>query len=555
MVKDLKTYLTENKVEHLHALFKELGIDEPQLLAKLKYSDLEKLGVENLIERRKVFDIISEINQDMNNEETEADEDGFISSLSMEVPQHLGKESVLCSGPTGSGFLRQRDRLEESPGELSISQVSGKRSLFDDPGSMKWMVGASGPNGRERKITVCVRKRPLDGQGTDIVAVNGKNVVVNESKLRVDLRPYNEQHKFAFDHSFDEHKRNVDIYRESVRDVVDYVVGGGFGTILAYGQTGTGKTYTMLKKGTGMIYLAIKDLLTSKKQGTITFCEIYMGQVHDLLDNGKKIQWREVNDVVYLANSKEIEFRTSKEAFEIINKGLSLRKRGVTGANMKSSRSHVVILVNFFDKKMAMSQKLGGFEKKNAGSIIFVDLAGSERGSDRKEVSSDTKNEGAEINKSLLALKECIRGIEKDRKHLPFRQSKLTQILKNSFVGASKTCLIATISPISENIEHTLNTLRYASRIKEGGQNETRSSDVSNSSVLRPQVAGERSRRLSLDVTPEDTRKKDVVEEIRRVLSCIEDTISSLHTAEELERMLGLCKDLKSKMNFRTNGY
>ena len=144
-----------------------------------------------------MFDIISEMNQDMNNEETEADEDGFISSLSMEVPQHLVKESVLCSGRTGSGFLRQRDRLEESPGELSISQVSGKRSLFDDPGSMKWMVphnkegriggghlfdagtvsidknsqvlcsessliGASGPNGREGKITVFVRKRPLD---------------------------------------------------------------------------------------------------------------------------------------------------------------------------------------------------------------------------------------------------------------------------------------------------------------------------------------------------------------------------------------------------------
>lgn len=79
-------------------------------------------------------------------------------------------------------------------------------------------------------------------------------------------------------------------------------------------------------------------------------------------------------------------------------------------------------------------------------------------------INSLYRMEGAEINKSLLALKECIRALDKDKRHTPFRQSKLTQVLKDSFVGHSRTCMVATISPGGSNSEHTLNTLRYADR-------------------------------------------------------------------------------------------
>lgn len=101
------------------------------------------------------------------------------------------------------------------------------------------------------------------------------------------------------------------------------------------------------------------------------------------------------------------------------------------------------------------------------GKLSFIDLAGSERGADRGETDLKTRMEGAEINKSLLALKECIRALDLDKRHTPFRQSKLTQVLKDSFVGNSRTCMIATISPNQSNSEHTLNTLRYADRVKE----------------------------------------------------------------------------------------
>ena len=99
--------------------------------------------------------------------------------------------------------------------------------------------------------------------------------------------------------------------------------------------------------------------------------------------------------------------------------------------------------------------------------MSFIDLAGSERGADTSEATKKTRQDGAEINKSLLALKECIRALDKDQKHTPFRGSKLTQVLKDSFVGNCKTVMIANVSPGASCWENTLNSLRYADRVKE----------------------------------------------------------------------------------------
>ena len=134
---------------------------------------------------------------------------------------------------------------------------------------------------------------------------------------------------------------------------------------------------------------------------------------------------------------------------------MMLRAQGTTGANSESSRSHAIL-----------SMSLMHYEKLYS-KMSFIDLAGSERGADTMHTDKQTKMDGAEINKSLLALKECIRALDQDKKHTPFRGSKLTQVLKDSFVGNSKTTMIANISPASNCCEHTLNTLRYADRVKE----------------------------------------------------------------------------------------
>jgi len=99
--------------------------------------------------------------------------------------------------------------------------------------------------------------------------------------------------------------------------------------------------------------------------------------------------------------------------------------------------------------------------------MSFIDLAGSERGADTMDNDRKTRDEGQKINTSLLALKECIRALSLDKDHVPYRQSQLTKVLKDSFTGSSKTTMIANITPASSCTEHTLNSLRYADRVKE----------------------------------------------------------------------------------------
>lgn len=140
---------------------------------------------------------------------------------------------------------------------------------------------------------------------------------------------------------------------------------------------------------------------------------------------------------------------------DIIKIGQSNRVTGQNSANSESSRSHAILQINL---------KAG---KNLHGKLTFIDLAGSERGADVQDQNKQTRTDGAEINKSLLALKECIRAIDLNKGHMPFRGSKLTQVLKDSFIGNCRTVMIGNISPSNASSENTLNTLRYADRVKE----------------------------------------------------------------------------------------
>lgn len=134
-----------------------------------------------------------------------------------------------------------------------------------------------------------------------------------------------------------------------------------------------------------------------------------------------------------------------------------MRTSGKTGANADSSRSHAILQFQLRNVETG----------KTKGKMSFIDLAGSERGADTQDTDQKTRIDGAEINKSLLALKECIRALDLDKKHTPFRGSKLTQVLKDSLTSNSKTTMIACVGPGNLSSEHTLNTLRYADRVKE----------------------------------------------------------------------------------------
>ena len=234
-------------------------------------------------------------------------------------------------------------------------------------------------------------------------------------------------------------------------------------TFMYSGQTGSGKTYTMLNAKNGLYVLAARDIFGLLRQpdnkhlnAWVSFYEIYQGQLYDLLNNRKKLFAREDGkQQVQIAGLQEYHVESTEELLKIFETGSGSRTTGSTGANDESSRSHAILQIVLKPKKN---------KKTVVGKFSFIDLAGSERGADRGDANQRTRMEGSEINKSLLALKECIRALDQDSKHTPFRQSKLTQVLKDSFIGNSRTCMVATMSPNQSNSEHSLNTLRYADR-------------------------------------------------------------------------------------------
>ncbi|KAL7697424.1 Mitotic centromere-associated kinesin (MCAK) [Lotmaria passim] len=318
--------------------------------------------------------------------------------------------------------------------------------------------------GRDGRITVVVRKRPLasDEEGPDCVQVNGSHVRIAVTKQRVDLSSYKENSDYTFDLAYDATATNRDVYAGSVKDLLTVSLSGGSASCFAYGQTGSGKTYTMMGTDgeSGLYLLAAGDLfgrLSAGQQLCICFYEIYCNSLFDLLNRRHPIVLRE--DANRRVNICGVVWRTVTavdELWQLVKAGMEQRRTGSTSANEHSSRSHAVLSIRIKDAA----------HLDFTGVINFVDLAGSERAVDTAANDRLTRLEGAEINKSLLALKECIRALDEKRKHVPFRGSRLTEVLRDSFTGNSKTVMIATVSPSSHNHEHSNNTLRYAFRVK-----------------------------------------------------------------------------------------
>uniref|UniRef100_A0A2R9A010 Kinesin family member 24 n=1 Tax=Pan paniscus TaxID=9597 RepID=A0A2R9A010_PANPA len=201
---------------------------------------------------------------------------------------------------------------------------------------------------------------------------------------------------------------------------------------------------------------------TSEKQNPWTEMEKIRVCVRKRPLGMREVRRGEIN-IITVEDKETLLVHEKKEAvdltqyiLQVILKGSKERSTGATGVNADSSRSHAIIQIQIKDSA-----------KRTFGRISFIDLAGSERAADARDSDRQTKMEGAEINQSLLALKECIRALDQEHTHTPFRQSKLTQVLKDSFIGNAKTCMIANISPSHVATEHTLNTLRYADRVKE----------------------------------------------------------------------------------------
>lgn len=405
------------------------------------------------------------------------------------------------SGTRRSYVVKEVERLKENREKRRARQAEmkeEKNALMNlDPGNPNWETAAmirefqstiefrplvDGLAIEDHQITVCVRKRPISRKEMmrkeiDVISVPNKDqLIVHEPKSKVDLTKYLENHRFRFDYAFDDNCNNQIVYKYTAKPLVQTIFEGGMATCFAYGQTGSGKTHTMGGEFNGKIQdckngiyaMAAKDVfafLHSPRYNHLnlvvsaSFFEIYSGKVFDLLSDKQKLRVLEDGkQQVQVVGLTEKVVDSVDEVLKLIQHGNSARTSGQTSANSNSSRSHAVFQIVL---RPPGSSRIHG-------KFSFIDLAGNERGADTSSANRQTRMEGAEINKSLLALKECIRALGKQSAHLPFRVSKLTQVLRDSFIGEkSKTCMIAMISPGLSSCEHTLNTLRYADRVKE----------------------------------------------------------------------------------------
>jgi kinesin family member 2/24 len=196
----------------------------------------------------------------------------------------------------------------------------------------------------------------------------------------------------------------------------------------------------------------------------VSFFELYSGSIQDLLNERARLKVLEDgNGEINLTGLTEVEANDPQQLLEILEGAANARTTHVTEANDSSSRSHAICQICLRDRKNDTILK---------GKLSLVDLAGSERGSDTKSHNAQRRGESAEINTSLLALKECIRALDPKNSvsHVPYRSSKLTLLLKDCFTSdRAMTSMIATVSPGASAADHSLNTLRYADRIKEKG--------------------------------------------------------------------------------------
>jgi kinesin family member 2/24 len=330
----------------------------------------------------------------------------------------------------------------------------------------------------DERIIIAVRKRPVNAKEVkkhdyDSVTCVNPLVIVHDCKRRVDgITKYLDNTAFTMDHTFHESDSTEDIYQYCVESLVPFILSGGRGTVFAYGQTGSGKTYTMV----GIQQMAIADLFAGLEKKSedgsngsalipyVSFFEIYGGRCQDLLNNRNRLAVREdgAGDVV-IAGLMEEDARSAQEMTQIIDLGNRNRTTHATESNDESSRSHAICQIVLRHEGTDPTSSSSIFAK-----LSLIDLAGSERGADTKSHNRQRRLEGAEINKSLLALKECIRALDTGSTHVPYRGSKLTLVLKDSFTRArARTVMIATVSPAASSADHTLNTLRYADRIKE----------------------------------------------------------------------------------------
>ncbi|NXA43081.1 KI18B protein, partial [Eudromia elegans] len=281
---------------------------------------------------------------------------------------------------------------------------------------------------------------------------------------------------FVFDRVFGEGATQEEVFQHTTRDLLDGVLSGYNCSVFAYGATGAGKTYTMLgsEKSPGIMYLTMVELykrIEARKdekscEVLVSYQEVYNEQIHDLLEPKGPLAIREDPEKGVVVQGLSFhQPKSAEQLLEMLANGNRNRTQHPTDANATSSRSHAVfqIYVKQRDRVLGLTQDL------QVAKMSLIDLAGSERASVTK-ARGERLREGANINRSLLALINVINALadaKSKKTHIPYRDSKLTRLLKDSIGGNCRTVMIAAVSPSALAYEDTYNTLKYANRAKD----------------------------------------------------------------------------------------
>ncbi|KAF9106053.1 kinesin-like protein Klp5 [Mortierella sp. GBA35] len=400
-----------------------------------------------------------------------------------ETPQWPSESAILVAVRVRPFNASEQARLPQATinkfnfsADASLAGLSGaghgRANSFDNLGH----AGAKGQAGIRKVVDV------LD----DSVLVFDPPDAESLSKYKRALLPVQAYRRFkdmryAFDRVFHEDAQQEEVFENTTRHLIDGVLNGYNGTLFAYGATGCGKTHTIsgtLEKP-GIIFLTMQELYDRIKEMedektievSLSYLEVYNETIRDLLakpgsetskpaflhlreDSAKKIS---------IAGLSEHHPKGMDALMDLVFMGNENRTMSPTEANATSSRSHAVLQINICQRLKTANVN----EDFTVATLSLIDLAGSER-------ASATKNrgtrliEGANINKSLLALGNCINALcdNKPKSHIPYRDSKLTRLLKFSLGGNCKTVMIACVSPSSQHYEETHNTLKYANRAK-----------------------------------------------------------------------------------------
>lgn len=375
-----------------------------------------------------------------------------------------------AASPAGSLISNMATGAKRKERDYELDTGSRMSTFGGEETNINVVVRCRGRNAREVKENSAVVVK-ADGKGNHVDLSMGPNSLSNKT--------------YAFDRVFSTAADQEMVFDDTVRPILEEMLSGYNCTIFAYGQTGTGKTYTMsgdmtetlgmLSDEAGIIPRVLQQLFRKLELDDtehcvkVSFIELYNEELRDLLSVEETAKLKIYDDAsrkghagTMVQGMEEKHIKDSSEGIKVLQNGSLKRQVAATKCNDLSSRSHTVFTITAYVKKI---NENGSEDLISAGKLNLVDLAGSEN-IQRSGAENKRAAEAGLINKSLLTLGRVINALVDRSAHIPYRESKLTRLLQDSLGGRTKTCIIATISPSKSNLEETISTLEYAFRAK-----------------------------------------------------------------------------------------